>query len=70
MTVLINDMDIPKCCNSCHFNIGPFCNAAVTNHYTLITEKDKVRPTWCPLTDIRVQPKTDNKLLEDSGFEL
>lgn len=70
MSVLIKDMQMPDCCVSCRFSFGPFCNATVTHPYELITENNKTRPKWCPLTDIRVKPKTDNKLLEDSGFEL
>ena len=67
MAVLIPDMQMPKSCGECRFLCGEddLCYAVENG----MTPANNGRSDWCPLVEI---PKrsVDDKLLEESGFEL
>ena len=65
MPVLIN-MPRPTGCGECRFEDGLYCMAAMRE-----TDYTNVRADWCPLVEVRKpRRKPDDRMLEESGFEL
>ena len=84
MAVLIKDMEMPESCDKCVLlQRCSWCECSVDwcpfkteddglddkCDYSFAAEKAEGRRPWCPLIEIPKQ-KTDDKLLEEAGFEL
>lgn len=80
MAVLIKGMKMPENCYACPCGDNEWyeCNVGIimaaidgsrSYHYDEYGYPDGERPDWCPLIEIPKQ-KTDDKLLEEAGFEL
>lgn len=67
MAVLIKGMDFPDGCYNCPLRDGNGC--FVKKHIILIKLKE-MRPSWCPLIEVKEPNKADEQLLKDAGFEL
>lgn len=78
MAVLIKGMEMPENCGECPFYKKGFALPDY-HRFCTITKKEMVQDAWvkfykerhesCPLVEIR-HNKPDDKLLEESGFEL
>ena len=70
MAILI-DLLMPLTCAKCPmFEYGVLSNCKLLKKPLMWYEANTKRDEECPLKEIKIPQKGDNKLLEDSGFEL
>ena len=58
MSVVIEDMEMPKTCSDCIFWYVGYTNAGVKQRYCVPTQRPQpereIRPDWCPLMETEV----------------